>query len=196
MLPDIPDVKRELGRKMLLYIHRRAQSVDPVLSQIRTFVQHEGAEYHYTPIGGVPQTEGYNVISAAMTVGISEVPSLTGERFMEKINSIADELGHSAAKMFFETLQKSNDESGQVVDGGDKPLHQSMLEMFEKVQVEFDSEGRPTSMFVVHPDMVETLKKAAEVIENDPELKQRNEQILREQLEAFVARENNRTLVD
>ena len=70
------------------------------------------------------------------------------------------------------------------------------MQMMDKVEMEFDQTGKPTTALVFHPDMTESFKKVAEQIENDPELKRSADAILARKREAWAARESNRKLVD
>jgi hypothetical protein len=84
-----------------------------------------------------------------------------------------------------------------LVDAGGKPVSPEMLlEMIDTVQMEFGPDGQPRHSFVIHPDMLPAVKKIADQMENDPELKRRHAEILERQREAWAARESNRKLVD
>jgi hypothetical protein len=197
MLPDMPTLKAELLDIKLARLRQRVDTGDPVLSQVKRFKQHEGGELRYEQHGGTVVQEGFEKIGAEFKVLPADVPDLIGEKLDAKLEEMAQELISKSAKAFFKKVGEISEKAGTSIDAGGKPVSPEIfLEMIGAVQMEFDLEGRPTQSFVIHPDMLPAVKKVAEQIENDPELKRRHAEILDRQREAWAARESNRKLVD
>lgn len=57
MLPDIPEIKQEIASWLLTYIRRRIEQQNPLLADIKHFVQHEGTLHENHPVGGPAKTE-------------------------------------------------------------------------------------------------------------------------------------------
>ena len=106
--------------------------------------------------------------------------------------------GDEPARGFImEQDREISEKAGTSIDAGGKPVSPEMLlDMMSAVQMEFEPDGTPSQSFVIHPDMFPALKKVSDQIENDPELKRKNTEILERQREAWAARESNRKLVD
>lgn len=197
MLPDFPSLKFELQKVIVARLRHRVDTGDPVFSQVRKFVQHEGTQMQIQRHGQETVREGYDQIGAEFTVPIEDVPNLIGRNLDAKLEEIAQKLISKSAQAFFKKLDESCDRAGMSFDAGGSPLSpETLLSMIEKLDMDFDADGRPTQTFVLHPDMLPGFKKVMEQIENDSELKRRYSEILARQREAWADRENNRKLVD
>ena len=197
MLPDFPGLKAEVLKISLAKLRHRVDTGDPVLSQVRRFRQHEGSLMQYEQYGGTKVQEGFEKIGTEFTVPLSDVPTLVGEKLDAKLEEMAQELISRSAKAFFRKAGEISEKAGTSIDAKGKPVSPKMLlDMMSAVQMEFEPDGTPAQSFVIHPDMFPALKKVSDQIENDPELKRRNTEILERQREAWAARESNRKLVD
>jgi len=198
MLPDFSEFKAELDKVILARLRKAINSKDPVLSSIRSFTQHEGRlmRYEQRPSGDTVE-EGFDKVSVDFTISASEVPTFFGPNLDRKLNEVADKAVRQMAQSFFKKIEETSKQAGTTTDAKGQPLTpQLLLETMDKAQVEFDAAGNPTTTLVVHPNMVQALKKLNEQIESDPELKRQYEQSLRQQRAAWAAREDNRKLVD
>jgi hypothetical protein len=169
----------------------------PIIGAIKGFTQHEGLGFTITDVEGRITENGFQQIATEIKVGFDEIPELIGQRLWEKVTKIGEELTSKTAQMLYRTIGEAAERVGNTVNaGGAPPTPELLLEMFEKVDMSFDQEGKPTNTFVLHPDAVPALKAVAETIESDPILNARHEDILRRKRAAFAVRESNRTLVD
>jgi len=197
MLPDFPALKDEILKIILAKLRQRVDSGDPVLSEIKHFRQREGSQMRYEQYGGTTVQEGFEKIGTEFSVLPGEVPTLVGEKLDAKLDEMAQDLIARSAKSFFKKVGESSEKAGTSIDAGGKPISpELLLDMMDSVQMEFGPDGSPTQSFVIHPDMFPALKKVSEQIENEPELKRRNAEILERQREAWAARESNRKLAD
>jgi hypothetical protein len=197
MLPDFPALKSEIQEIVNAALRHRVDTGDPVLSQIKRFTQHEGVEMRFEQRGGGTVQSGAENVGASFEVRMEEVPGLVGDKLSAKLEKVAQDMISKLAKLFFERVGESCRNAGTSFDTKGKPLSpELLLDMFDTVETEFGLDGNPTNCFVLHPSAVPALKKVADQIENDPELKRRNEEILRRQRDAWAARESNRKLVD
>lgn len=182
---------------VLAKLRQRVDTGDPVLSQVKRFRQREGSQMRYEQYGGAEVREGFERIGAEFTVLVSDVPTLVGAKLEAKLEEMAQDLISRSAKAFFRKVGEITEEAGTSIDAGGKPISpELLLDMMSTVQMEFKPDGTPAQTFVIHPDTLPALKKVSDQIENDPELKRRNAEILERQREAWAARESNRKLVD
>jgi hypothetical protein len=197
MLPDFPKLKAEVHRDILAKIQRKVRQSDSVLAEIKTFTQHEGRDMRYERIDAPPVQNGPEEMGAMFQVSLVDLPDLVGPKLDAKLDEIAHEIAKQQAGMFFRKTAETSNEVGNAFDAGGKPLSaELLLDMLSKVQTDFEPDGSPSGKIVIHPDMVPALKKAAEELERDPELKRRHEDILRRQREEWATRESHRKLVD
>lgn len=197
MLPDFPALKAEIQKTIEAGLRKRVDTGDPVFAQVKRIIQHEGGEIRYEQLGGGAVQEGFERIGAYFTVPITDVPTLVGEKLEAKLEEITQELISQSAKAFFKKMEEVCQKAGTAKDAGGKPISPEMLlDMISTAQMEFGPDGKPTQSFIIHPDMLPAVKKVAEQIENDPELKRKHAEILERQREAWAARESNRKLVD
>ena len=141
--------------------------------------------------------EGSEEIGTTFDVPIADVPLLTGERLNAKLEEIAEIIIRESAKRFFKKIEETSERMATSMDAGGKPVSANLLlDMTERMQTDFTSDGSPLGSWIVHPDMLPAMKKASEEIENDPALKRRQAEILERQREAWIARESNRKLAD
>ena len=163
------------------------------------FTQHEGLTHRYKqlrPEGKIVE-EGFEVLSTEFVISVDEIPTLTGSNLEKKLDGIAEKARGAQAASFYKTIGDAYDQVGSSLDAGGKSLSpEHLLEMMDRVEMEFDKTGKPTTALVFHPEMMETFTRVAEQIENDPELKHRANAILDRQRAAWVARQSNRKLVD
>jgi hypothetical protein len=197
MLPDIPETKGEINKRLMVALKAKIDIDHPVLVQIKSLTQHEGLIHEYEQVGFGTVSDDYREIKIPVTIVLDEVPNLVGDSLDQKLTGMAAEIGKQQMQMFFRTLDETTEKAGTRVDGKGKPITaDKVLQMMEMAQVDFDRSGKPQSSFLLHPDMVETAKKIDEQIKNDPDLKARAEEIRSKHYESWLARESNRTLVD
>ena len=197
MLPDFPELKTELQKIILSKVRHRMNTIDPVLSQIKRFTQHEGQELRYERVGAPTAQNAPEVIQTKFEVQIDEVPYLVGEKLDAKLEKLAQDMAAQEAKLFFRTVEETCDEVGNSRDAGGQPLSaERILEMIGSVQADFGPDGKPTGQFVIHPDLAPAIKKAGEEFDSDPELQRRHAEILKRQRAEWATRQSNRKLAD
>ena len=197
MLPDFPSLKEEVGRHLEAKLRNRAKTLDPVLSQIKSFSQHEGRDLRYERVDAPIKESGPEVIQAKFEVLLADVPFLLGEKLDAKMEEMAKELAAQQAGMLFRRVEEDCKELGTAVNADGAPLSAELiLDMIGSVQADFGPDGKPLGQFVIHPDMVPALKKAGEEFERDPELQRKHGEILERQRAEWVTRQSNRKLVD
>jgi hypothetical protein len=197
VLPDFPKSKADVLRLISRRISALEKEQHPVLAQIRAFTQHEGRTIDLEQVDFGRKIQDAETHSVAVELRFDEVPSLTGNALEKKMRSLAEQSGALKMKSLFRKIDEATEQTGQRMDAGGKPIDGRMLlDMIDMAEGAFDKTGKPTNSFVVHPDMMPSLKKAADEVENDPELKRRLDSINRRQLQQWSDRENRRKLVD
>jgi len=197
VLPDFPRTKTELLR----FVHRRIRSLEkelhPILSQIKSYVQHEGTTIQFEQVDFGKKTQAAESQSVLVEIRHDEVPTLMGPALETKLRHLAEQMGALKMKILFQRIEEAAEQTGQTLNAQGKPLDARMLlDMIDMGEVGFDKAGQPTGSFIVHPNMIPALKRASEEVENDPELKRKLESIRNRQRQQWLDRENRRKLVD
>lgn len=197
MLPDFPKTKAELLRLAIRRIAELEGEGHPILAQIKTRTQHEGTSIHFDQVDFGKKTQQAEEFSVPVVIRFDEVPTLFGEALNRKLTSIAEQSGALKMKLFYARIDEATKQTGLRLDAKGKPLDARMLlDMIDMAEGGFDRSGKPTSSFLVNPNLIPALKKASEEVESDPELKRRLESINRRQYQQWLDRENRRKLVD
>lgn len=169
----------------------------PVLGQIGSFTQHEGRTLAYEQVEFGMKTQESQAHQTPFEIRLDEVPHLTGQALDQKLRGIAEAMGAQKMKIFYERIDEATEQTGNRYDARGKPPNGEMLLDFMSAgEWGFDKAGKPNMSFVLHPNMVPAMKKAADEVENDPELKRRHDEIVARHYERWLARENRRKLVD
>jgi hypothetical protein len=197
VLPDFPKSKTELLRLVLRRIKALEKEQHPVLAQIKTFTQHEGDTIEFEQVDYGKKTQGAEAQAVSVELRFDEIPSLIGEALEKKMRLLADQSGGLKMKSLFTKVEEATEQTGNKLNAEGKPIDGRMLlDIMDMAEGGFDKAGKPTSSFIVHPNILPSLKKASEEVENDPELKRRLESINSRQFQQWSDRENRRKLVD
>lgn len=108
--------------------------------------------------------------------------------------AMLDEQGEKAAeqieKQFFEFMARVTADAGQVIDAKGKPLsHDLINDMLEKLQIDFDDDGKPEL-----PTLVATPKTVEKLGEPTAEQLKRRDEIIERKRREFIARRRVRKL--
>ena len=128
-------------------------------------------------------------IAVKLEVRFDEVENMNPEMVLDKINRAAEEMAGRLKKLFFERIEKSAEEAGNVVSADGKPFSMDLFfKTLAKIDIDFDEAGNPNGLrLVMSPSMSETISQA----EADP----RYQAIIKRKREEWYVREGNRKLV-
>jgi hypothetical protein len=197
MLPDFPNTKDLILKRVSKQITRLEMEKHPILSEMKSFAQHEGRLLKFQQIGFGEKTQEAEEQQVAIPITWEEVPDLHGEKLTQKLGKMAEDMGALKMKMFFKRVDESVEQTGNKLDAqGKAPDGAMLLDMIEMAEEDFDSSGNSQMKWLLHPDMIPAMKKASKEIEDDPELTRRRDAINSRHREQWLGRENNRKLVD
>jgi hypothetical protein len=136
-------------------------------------------------------------IASILEIQMEEVPTLINDKLWDKLRGTADELARSIGQTFRATLDEATREVGNLVDGKGQPLSQNLyLEMIEKVLIDFDEHGRPTTTIHAHPTLAAALRAKLDEWNQDPVFTKRVQEIWQRKRLEWRDRESDRKLVD
>jgi hypothetical protein len=196
MLPDWPRPKWTIYKFMNRIMQERAHamSIANMVSQKPVF---EGHANSIRRADGVVETADFHSATGEATIPVDAIKSGDIHKVMAALLPVSDQVGASMAKSMFDTIEAGVRSVGNEIDAGGKPMTaEVILEMFERIMVDFDENGQPKWPTVVHhPSQNARLLTELTRLEADPVLAQRFADITDRKREEWRAREAGRILV-
>jgi len=197
MLPDLQSLKRDIQRILDRYLQTQVHARLGVFNESPHHTIHEGNRLRTIRADGSVEDSNLKEASAEVMLKLDEIPQLTIEQRVAKINDMADKMAQQMNEHLFGALNATLDKAGQVVDQQGKPLDvDAVFKVLEKIQLDFDEAGKPDQLsIVVHPTLAPQAKLVFEKIESDPVLRERYEEIIVRKRFEWRDREADRKLV-
>lgn len=197
MLPDFVQIKKEIAGHFNKVLKATIEKADPLLSQIKRSIVHEGNLFQTEPQEGVVIATPYEHISTTISQEVAEIIEKGIVVFYEKIPEIVDSMSKQEGKFFFKRLGEITDLTGRVVHTNEGSISQeTYLQMIDSVEIGFDDKGRITSTMVVSPNTAASLSEKLLEWNKDPEFVQKYKDLIDKKHREHCDRENNRKLVD
>lgn len=195
MLPDFPKVKKSLGEFLVQKANEVIKNSSPILSQIRTSQIFEGDQHLLVRDDNSEEETDFKHLEEKLVLSHKEIENASLKVIFEKILGMLGNLSKQQHALIFSKLEEVTESTGNVVKTkGINP--EAVLEMLEKIQIDFDSNGNPNWPTIFsHPAQKDTWKDLLKELEKEPYIK-RVEEILKKQKESWYARESLRRLVD
>lgn len=197
MLPDLPALKQEIhdvtNRYLRAQVHRRLGIFD----ESPQHVIHEGNRMRTLRADGSVEDSDLKAASAEMSVKLDEIPRLTIEKRIEKLDRLADEMARQVSEQMYGSLNEALNKAGQVVDGKGRPFDaETFFATLEKIALEFDETGKHHKLSIVMaPELAVRASKVFEQIESDPVLNRRHRELIERKRAEWRDREATRKLV-
>lgn len=197
MLPDYPNIKREISQVLTEYLQTRILQRSAHMDGIAKSIIHEGGKSTIVRASGETDEIDIKTASGEAPITEDELKTMDLGGIRQKLDAIAEEMASQQAEHFFDVLVDATNKTGNVVDGKGNPLtNELLLEVLEKMPIEFNEDGTHSDLrIVVGPDSEETIKKLMEEFDNDPVLKDQYDRLMKRKREEFNAREASRILV-
>lgn len=199
MLPSFSRVKKNLYKDYFFPIFEQIRMRDPLLSGINKVIYHEGDKSNYQTVEGEIISPEMVKISSDTKITVEEVEKQDIELIAKKLVEIAEYFSSQQAQHIFKTVSQATEKVGNTLDAKGEPLSpEHMLQMIEKVQIDFDENtGQPSfPTLYIHPSMHEQAVKMIEKADSDPSYKARFDEIIERKRKEWNDREANRKLVD
>jgi len=140
-------------------------------------------------------------VEESMQLTEQEIENMSFKDFLKKIQEMGQNMGGQMEKGVIETLNKSIEESGNVIEGHKGISEEMILEMTEKLLIQFKNDNRAEPVMptlYTGPGAAEEVKKL--IKENTPEkeeaFKKRLDPILDKKYEEYMKDINMRKLTD
>jgi hypothetical protein len=197
MLPDFPDLKKKLNSMLQERMKRQCYG-DGVLSRVMRFHVHEGDAFTTVRLDGSEERSQFKEKSVKRSFKAEELAKMTPTDLVKKVDSMALEMSEQTSKAMFEMIRESTNETGNIVDAQGQPFSFDLiLQMYEKMEIDFDEKGEPSGItMVVHPELGKRLPDLMKQWKADPECTRRYDELMQKKREDWNDRESRRKLVD
>lgn len=163
----------------------------PILSHVERQVTEHCGPVRNVP-GPEPLDQGPFAAQDSLTLDAETIRSSDCNAFAEQLAQTAIGVMNAGSRAFHSRMTEMCDHSGQTVSAGGKPATWDLiLDMLEKVHIDFEPDGRPRLPTLALPPAVRR-RLAAQPMTEAQEARQ--ERILKKKLEEFNARRRTRRL--
>ena len=197
MLPDFPELKSEISDTLFEFLRLRISYHLGPLSEIRHIQYFESTDRRVRHASGETEEHQMRRMEAEMTIKHDEFPNMTLEKLLEKLDHVAQEMARQMAQYTYQTISEATAKVGNVIDAKRAKLSaETILEALTKIQIDFDSVGRPKMPSVhVHPNLESAVLLTIKQFDENPALKKQFREIIQRKKEEWRAREASRRLV-
>lgn len=195
MLPDFPETKKLFSRFFRTYMRRKAREISPY-GAVQTRYIHEGRAMKVTRADQSESTSGMEQLSVHLEIKFDEIENLTLQKAIEKHDAMIVDMVRKQTHFIRERMSSEIPESQTLDAKGRKFDAQVVIEMFEKMQIDFYPDGTPHEIFVDGPVFTpERMAAVDKEFESNPELKKKFDEMMEKKKEEWRAREADRKLV-
>ena len=198
MLPDYPEFKSHFERRFATLMWQRAELQSVPLALVKGIAMHEGNGCLLIRADGSRDDTPMKSSKAEIEISDDEAIKGSASAMAGKILAAADDVASQVSRQFYKRV---GDAARSV--GNELPLKegkltpQSILEMLEKLLVEFDDDGNPEwPIMVTHPTNRASTEEALKELHENPVFKHLLDNLVTRKREEHRARESNRRLVD
>jgi hypothetical protein len=197
MLPDQFLLKAEVRSRLNVLFRQMVNGYLGVVAEAPRSVIHEGRRTVIVRESGeVDETKLFQA-SAAFEIKASEVSAMSLQELHSRLDVAARGMAKQISQGFFQNVSEAVDKVGNAVDGKGRGFTPELiLEVLERIWIEFDEHGRPQMpTMVIHPDQATQVQQAFKQLDNDPDLSDRFARLMDKKREEWRAREASRKLV-
>ncbi|HEV7744177.1 MAG TPA: hypothetical protein VGO56_04195 [Pyrinomonadaceae bacterium] len=188
----------ELNRKLQADFKKQTNLRAPLVAEIGVVAQHEGKGGSYETEDGMVKLIEPQHVSVPLESPVVSSPSFGYDDALRMVHEAAEKMAREQTRMLFAKVHEAVEEVGNSLDAQGQPLRAELiLEMWERMQFDFDELGKPkmpTLVFnpVQRSNVVEQFRR----LKNEPQLRMREEEIMNRKRLDWYDRESRRKLVD
>jgi len=144
---------------------------------------------------GSESRKGFHKVEARVTLP-DDYESATFDEIISRLDDCASEVARQQTEYALQVIQQAIDEGGYVQRAKVRLSPDVLLGALEHIGMEFDRTGNPVRpTLFVHPSRQHAVEGILRLLDTDPTLKRRMDEIVRAKREEWRDREINRRLV-
>lgn len=199
MLPDYPRekslIEEKIVRKRMRAMRDRSLGFFGEATAIEYF---EGRQQLMIREDGSNDASEFQTVEDGWTLNLDEAENLTIQQLLEQVDKIATSLGDQQVKQILKTVDESVERVGNVVKHGktEEGYLDGFFRSLATIHIDFNPDGTPRlPTILAGTEATQKLGKVGKIIEEDPALQEKYDQIIAKQRERWRVRESNRKLV-
>lgn len=180
MLPDFPDMKEKLQKVHLYMMEKYSSAYMGAFSDMQRYRIFEGNRFvMIREDGSVEETE-LAEMKVGMKIDTREIENMTPDIISCKYADAAKDMARQQTEHFYGQFDNAVSKVGNVLDANGKPFSiDHLFESLEKIQIDFDKDGRPDMpMMVVGQDIFESVSEVISRSQTDPECEKRFKELM------------------
>lgn len=155
---DLPEYDAAFAEFYGTAIQELMRRRDPLLSKISAgYAEHIPTVQNTMPSGEVVENKPFK-ISTSLTMRFDDVISGRTEAVVEAINDAAENCLKTLMPQIFEQLSRLSAAAGTSMDAKGQPITWALIfQVFERMEIDFDKDGKPTIEMMVGPEMYQQI---------------------------------------
>lgn len=197
LLPDYP-VQKGVIEKGIIAALDEAVRCEPLLSQVPRMRCFEGDAIAGPDVALGDRKRGFESVAAEIQLDRAAIIAKGPKAVVEDLAELAKSFQRQQVEMMLRTLNEACSRSGNTVSSGGRGFtFDVFLEALERVQIDFDRDGKPQlPCVVVGPGVAQTIHAQLPAWEKNPDYKRRFDELIDRKRVEWNDRESDRRLVD
>ncbi|TNB47147.1 hypothetical protein FF124_13275 [Martelella lutilitoris] len=168
MLETTKVLENEIDEIVNMFIESTVRSGSPVLGEVARYRMFEGHQTAILREDGDKEEEELHLISGETSVPAKTLLYGSLEEILGCFLPVAKSLAADQSKLLFELIDRTTEKTGNVINGKKRPFSPDLvLEMLDKIEIEFDANGKPRMpTLVVGETMAARAKEVIEASDN------------------------------
>ena len=192
------DVQEEFHRLSILLVKISTRQYSPLLKQVKSKEIPEGASFSIISKGKEDVLD-FKKIESKIVITKENYLNLDFPFIIVSLIRLGYEMAKQIDKKSFQKINSVLEAAGQTVNANNQPFtHDLLLKLFDKIEIEFDNEGKmmPGYTFFLHPDLLEKIAPQVKEWESDPAKKEAFNKLMEKKYNEYLTKESNRKLLD
>lgn len=195
MKPDFIKVRDLCSQKLMEQFEIIKNSNLGFMANSPRYTVHEGETHGFLRPTGKDDSSALKQLSAGDSLDIMKLNSGDTTEVLKFINTIAVSYADQMKTQMFDAISEVCDKNGNSVNANNLSLEDMILEMYNRIQVDFNQDGSPKMPQLILGEG--HFEKLNELLNSSgSELKRKIDKILYNKKQDWLERENNRKLVD
>ncbi len=193
MLPDLIRVKVLIHKKLMEFVRARTNFYKTGLEDVGLKILHEGHKSGITRKGQPFEESAMQHFQSKLEFDLDQIRAANTNEIFQKLDLLSYKIANFQIAIMHEKIKAATETTGNQIPLDYTP--DMIFQAMEKVDVQFDNEGKMLSRFYESPFSQSKIKPILDQINNDPDLLEKYNKLVQQKYQEFIARENNRKLV-
>lgn len=196
LLPDFPSVKKAANQFFTDRIRKSARR-GSFMGTIPRWIMHEGDIISVKSGKDLPVESEMKEASAGLLLRKEDIIANGMDAYYAKLDELAQSIKNQEEKIMLKAMEQAAEQAQNVVGAKGEFSFSTILDAFEKMMIDFDSNGNPLGQdIILSPSAAAKMRAMLPELEKNQEYKRRYNEIIDRKRKEWLDRENSRRLVD